>query len=257
MLQVMEVELSPFKTSSEEYSPSAYEDPALSPIGEAQPELDRSPSDASVIESNTGRAAHCLAAQSLHFQDSETSSEDERQKYRGRSAGNSDTDSEYNNGPFTGVWKQAADGVAHLHTPDSQRCGTERSSWQCSSWQSAVFEAKSQPFCSPVPVLKAPYLLSVCRGAKVSESPKSSFPQVDYEPDQLPHGPGGNGPQRSPYDLSTGSANGHAEQASTSGRHSRVPSFPVVDYEPEHRGGFSSSSQVAIHSRALAPLVTA
>lgn len=89
------------------------------------------------------------------------------------------------------------------------------------------------------------------------ESPKFSFPQVDYEPDKLPHGLGGSGPQRSPYDLSTSTGNGHAEQPSTSGRHSRVPSFPVVDYEPEHRGGFSSSSQVTRHSRSLAPKLTA
>ena len=125
MLQVMEVELSPFKTASNASTPSAYEDPALSPIAEVQPEPERSPSDASVIESSTGRAADYPAARNLHFQDWETSSEDEQHKYRDSSAENSDSDSEYTNGPFTDVWKQAADGVAHLHTPDSQRCGTE------------------------------------------------------------------------------------------------------------------------------------
>jgi hypothetical protein len=61
---------------------------------------------------------------------------------------------------------------------------------------------------------------------------------------------------KSPYDTANGTANGWAAHSykeasdalnghdeATAGRHSRRPSFPVIDYEPEH-AGFGGSSQV-------------
>lgn len=65
-----------------------------------------------------------------------------------------------------------------------------------------------------------------------------TFPEVDYEP------------QRSPFDLRAKqpppessqdtTRDGAAAAAEPSGRHVRMPSFPVVDYEPETRGGSNS-----------------